>query len=260
MKDPNTQVRLHVADALGLINNKKGLPALIAGVKDPVNEVRRVAARALGRFQAEQATAALLDALKDRDAIVRENALESLCNQGELTTQAMVPLLADPYPNIAEKAIRHLPKDPGLIPALLKAMQRDDGHQSIRAIAALKLHELGRPEGMNCLLNMLKSSDQQAQLHAIGELGISDDKRAAGPLIDLLERTKESDIREEIVGALGRIGDKRAIPTIRKLLHTEKSDSSLYKAAIGVLYEFGEIKEDFPSLPAEYPTTGPTQR
>ena len=68
LKDPDKTVRRHAAFALGIIDpeNKVVVPALIESLKDQDLEVRRLAAVALGRFgrEARAAVPALNEAMK----------------------------------------------------------------------------------------------------------------------------------------------------------------------------------------------------
>ena len=71
-KNPNIDIRLAVAEALGQIGAEAAVPALVEALKGPDLELRRAVPKVLGQIGADTAVPALTETLKnDEDYMVR---------------------------------------------------------------------------------------------------------------------------------------------------------------------------------------------
>jgi HEAT repeat protein len=69
------------------------------------------------------------------------------------------------------------------------------------------------------LINSLNHPERSTIYRACYILGERGERVAVKPLIDLLNRTSDYFLMEEIVEALGKIGDERAVPFLIKMLN-----------------------------------------
>ena len=96
LKHQAPAARKHAAWALGAIDDKRAVAALVGALKDPEASVREQAAWALGAIGDDTAVPALIEALKDTAAKVREQAAWALGAIGDSrATDPLLPLLKD---------------------------------------------------------------------------------------------------------------------------------------------------------------------
>lgn len=116
VRDSSAQVRWRAAYLLGRTRAAVGTRALLAAAADPNPWTRQYAVRGLTRAPADSARLSrdsilpvLTRALVDADAGVRVNALLSLATWNDSTLVPLVlPLLADPIPNVRLQAVTAL--------------------------------------------------------------------------------------------------------------------------------------------------------
>lgn len=89
LSNPDIEVRVQSAKALGEIGDAQAAPALQQAMHDPAWEVRAVAANALGQLRDEAALAVLATSLADSAWWVRFNAAHALAQLGTLGTEAL---------------------------------------------------------------------------------------------------------------------------------------------------------------------------
>src|SRR5271157_510314 len=125
LKDTDTGVRYHAAEALGDLGFSEAVEPLIAALNDSDAGLRSRAAVALGKFNVgaiRRAVEPLIVALKDSDSNVRKNAAEAL---GKITDpRAVEPLinaLKDTDSNVRTSAAEALGriKDPRAVEPLI---------------------------------------------------------------------------------------------------------------------------------------------
>jgi len=96
LSDPDPNVRVRVAEALGRIATPEANPALIRALDDPVSEVRQTAARALGFPGNAGAVPALAARLSDPDGRVATACADALADIGLAARDALVKALSGP--------------------------------------------------------------------------------------------------------------------------------------------------------------------
>jgi HEAT repeat protein len=171
--------------------------------------MRYNAARALGELKDKRATDALLRHLKDGNSQVGEAAASALGDIG----------------------------DPRAIPGLLKTLHDKDCADRIRIPAAGSLARMGRNEGIEYLVGLIKSVDNRDERRdAINELGNTQSKAAFAPLLSLMSNS-DSGVRSDAADAMVMLHDPRAIPAVRELLNSP--DSGVREDAATALKELG---------------------
>ena len=134
--------RRNAAWALGVLDDTRAVPSLIATLTDREAPVRKQSAWALGVIDDNRAGKPLIDALRDADAEVRETAAWSL---GVLDEDAAVT-------------------------PLMNALK--DDQTGVRRQAAWALGVIGNPRAVEPLLTALKDRDPEVRRQAAWAIGV----------------------------------------------------------------------------------------
>jgi HEAT repeat protein len=183
---------------------------------------RAFAAELLGRVGNAKAVPALLEtvqATRNEDADVREISLRALARIGD--ARAVEPLVtalqqAENWlaPRIADILVRH--GDPVIEPAM-RFLQDQRPHPA-RAWAANILGELRAQRAFPVLVGSLKDLDDEVRAKAAGALGKLGDRRAVTYLLDHLLSDPAPFVRARIAGALGQFADSEVIDRLVRAL------------------------------------------
>ena len=178
---------------------------LLAEMKSHDQEVRRKAAEWLGTMPAEGAGEALLRALSDRSLPVRAAAAVALGRIREpRAIDPLVNLLGERDLGLRDAAAQGLHSfGPAAVPALLKALERDQDRTRIDLLDVLA--EIGDARAVEAIVRLATPPPPMA-------------KSLAGDLEEITARDRRS--REEVrvwaVKALGRMGTDAVLPTLEK--------------------------------------------
>jgi len=100
----------------------------------------------------------------------------------------------------------------------LKSILQSTPEPAERQMAVQLLAQIGNAEGMDILLNYLQDLTDAAALDALSrQLQCTESTQAGLPLVDALLRNPPDVLSEQIIGALGRIGDLSAAEKLIKL-------------------------------------------
>jgi len=183
MEDPNADLALGIAHAIGILEIKDAAGILVSLVDEPGKwfshserlEIKLAAVESLGIVKSERGVNVLLDTLeKSHDEQLSAEVIKSL---GMIGSRKIVP-------------------------RLLEAMNE---HPPLALSAAGALAQIGGDQAFQGLLAGLKHEDEMiksASVWALGELG---DSRAVGALIELGSNA-DPFLRRDIAWSLGRIG------------------------------------------------------
>lgn len=89
LRDPDKNIRMAAAQALGQLGDESAVPGLLTALDDDIPEVRAQSAKAMGNLGDKQAVAKLKRALSDEHWQVRHNAAESLYRLGREGSAAL---------------------------------------------------------------------------------------------------------------------------------------------------------------------------
>ena len=213
----------------------------IAALSDEDWAVREEAAAMLGSFKDPRAVMPLTRALHDTDRAVREAAIGALSSIGEPSVPALATCLGDPALHVQEAASAILASlaDARVFAPLVAALSSRDW--IVRMHAAKALGRIGDPEAVPVLMPLLQDKvkavreevsgalaaiggvavlaliqalqheEWLVRLHAVEALGKLNSSDAVEPLLQALFNDRDSAIREDVVRALGAIGDARAV-------------------------------------------------
>jgi HEAT repeat protein len=223
LEDADEGLRLASAETLAGLFDSVPRPQLTAAMVrrlelDPSSQVRRAAGLTLVALHDGPARAALLRLLAHARGVTRASAAEAVGVWGEVELAgALHPLLTD----------------------------RED------LVARAAAHALGRlrnAESKAPLLAAFETRGPVVQERAAWALGELRSTNAVPALAALLPKTTDEALKVSVVAALGKIGDKRALPPLREVLLRIVLTNNLPKAreaAFTALTGFG----DKPAIP-----------
>jgi HEAT repeat protein len=199
------EFRLEAATALGDIGDVRAVEALLVALHDADPAVRAAAATALGKIGDGRAVQPLVEAFQDREETVRQAAIDALAVMGAQNEGLLLDALVDD-----SKPIRQ------------------------GALAALEGHGYApRPDALGARYWIAKQ-----QWDKVVEIGWA----AVEPLIAAVA---DDDLAAGAAGALGRIGDARALPALLPLVaHANEAVRLATVNALSVLAQ----PEALPSL------------
>jgi HEAT repeat protein len=202
--------RARAAEILGTLGRKDAVPALAKLLKDPDADVRVVAARALGRIGDPEAARPLLACIASRRRSVPAHlAAHALASLGAGVQPALVSALGDPHEAMRATAAEVL----GLIGGIgatgrIEAVLRTDPSVEVRVRAARTLGRLGTRSALAPLLEALEPDRPLAlraeAARALGELGTP---TAASALTAVLS-DRQFEVAHQAARALLRLGKK----------------------------------------------------
>ena len=201
---------------------------LLELLKDSSPDVRRTAALSLGKIGHSAGTTGLVQALSDTDPVVREYSAWALGQIGEEVNNdaafALVSALGDPYPAVKHSAAKALgeigPREP-TIPLLLEGLAVG-AIESRRAVVDALMH-LEENTAYSALLSSLTDPDPQVRQATIAALGEIGDRRALPTVRKILLRDDNVGVRTEAAFRLGKLGGPEDIPSLEK---AAKQDTS----------------------------------
>jgi len=239
---------------LGDLKDKRAVAALVAVVEDklfvapkdfePLQKslLQKEAVVALGKIGGPVALAKLGDLLKSKDTKERSLATGgySVAAGGQAATDLLTALQQETDPGVKAQIISALgniggalsnPEKEAIVKLLIHEMENSTGdvlpRAAIDALGKIKLRTATEP-----LLNQLRQHLGIVQLveDIIGALGEIGDDRAVELLVIILEKHGSASVRSEAAIALGKIGGAKASAALKSRLGQEKEDS--VKAAI----------------------------
>lgn len=174
--------------------------AVIKSLNDDDNVIRKAAATALGYSDKRRAVISLMKALHDKDMGVKRIAIKSL---GKI-------------------------KDPLPVDSLIDELVNRSSHYNIRSAAAQALGEIRALKAEKVLIDCLTEPVTEEggypalfRILTIRALGQLKSKAAIKHILTILSATRNQEIREEAISALGEIGDQSATLPLVRLLKNE---------------------------------------
>lgn len=256
LRDDAPEPRLAAIAALGRLGSPESVRPLVALLQSTDPRVPRAVTAALGQIPGEHARAALVDALSRTTTRVmaahalleraRRNARAGHHEDAARIVGALAASLGRAHdPSHATQVARTLgevaafqPIAPAA-PALLAALREGRGEPPalLRALGAT-----GAPEALVPLLERLRAEEVPVRMAVLEALRryfdrAEPDGRAADPLLAILGEVTAPE-REPVIGLLGVVGARRALPTLRALL--DHRDAELRLAAIRAVGAIGD--------------------
>ncbi len=266
LNDPNIEVRAAALEGLAGPGGREAppylqevLPYLVEGLKDPDPRIRQAAVNGLVKL-GQWSLQAIEKVRKEGPPIARkeaERAFLEICegfrkdlreNSDRLIRRDMARYISElRYRKAASDLIDRLQNDPdpevrtacayalGNIQAkfalgpLQEVMENEKEEMPVRLAAAVALGQMGYEQGIQFLIEQLKSSDEKIRsaaveaLRAIGKQAADALRKAAG--------SKDPLQRWGAVAALGETGDPKAVPILLRALRDEDENVRAIAAA-----------------------------
>ena len=246
LNDQEETVRVNVIRALGDIGDPKAIAPVARFVADSLSAVRMAACQALGALQDARGVPALEKALYDDDESIRIVAARAL---GEVPgPESLEVLLRVALQDESERIRSHVVKVVGTrrtreaVPRLESALRAES--DMVRANAAMALGEIGDRSSLPVLFNSLDDPFHKVRClaaHAIAKIAPGDAEARAA----VAKRLAVEDIamaKVDLSWALGSLGDRSGMETLRTLLFRGEPEDVRAEAAIA-LGELGDASE-----------------
>jgi HEAT repeat protein len=233
LHDPDTDVRRHAVEVLGLVadpkspNLGKTIDALVVATKDADAKVRAAAVDALGATKDPRALQPIADKLKDTDWDVRFEAVNAL---SELHDERAVAPLLDATGD-SEKTVR------------------ESAHENLETIVSGQA-TLAKPDDFAPRLN---DPNPYVSMTAAECMGLLRDARAV-PVLLTLVTSKDLDVRVNAIKGLGESGDRSTLPILRQMLN----DPDLNMRGWSII-GLGKLKDEDSLMDLEHIATDDTQ-
>ncbi len=286
LEDKKYEIRVEAVKALGNIKDERAVEPLLNAMPEEGDAITEQAAIGL-RKMGNHAVKPLMENLNtSKPAFVRRISAEILGNIGNPEAiPALILALDDYYPEIpvaAENALVKIGK-----PAL-EAVIKELNNEKIAFIACRIIGKIGDVSAIDTLVKMLKNNNKDAVAEAAYALGRIGSEKAKASLVELYKSGKYDDIpneearenkkkgkedesetiktnrihrkiRNNIIFALGEIGDKRGMDVLLNGLHNpytrdasiqaiiKLGDEAVLKALQDDEWFFKDIKTYFPS-------------
>lgn len=189
LSSADEEERLDAVVALSALRSPAAVPALTSALRDPSRRVRAAAATGLAAAAASDALSTLADSLqREKDVYVRKAIVYSL---GDLRDRRATPIL-----------------DAAL----------NDKNAEVRGAAAHALSQYADPSAVARLIKSLSDGDAFVRSRAAAALGTNAKyaQSAVPALIVLLSLDEDSEVKRQIAGALGAIGDKVVLKDLER--------------------------------------------
>jgi HEAT repeat protein len=229
----HSEVRREAIESLGRMRSDDAWRALLALARDPSGEVSAAALSEMsGHARSDEVFPLLIEALAHGDPWVRDRAGDALgwllhvgldAGKREAAVGPLLRALADASVGVRQSAAYALSflMDERAREPLASALADDDDY--MRARAGHALASLGDHRALGVLRALVRqSADVGAACTAAEGLGLLGDLRAAPALIEGLSDARGGGrgehLVQECVAALGRLGDRRAVSPLRRVL------------------------------------------
>ena len=271
LKGTKFQEQILAAKTLGEIGDPQAIPQLLVALSDGDPDVRIAAATALGKFRAPQTYPNIADLLDDveinvrmaaakilgeihdpitipylaealRDSfwwLGRDEAIEILmgviASFGKDALDDLIEVMGDKEPSVRRFAIALLRplKEPRILEGLEMAFYDNNYDVSETALEALiEFEEIALP----ILVEAIGSPTEWLRMKAVNGLGEIGGDQAVIHLLEMLG-DKSPIVRKETIGALKKLKDARALPTLSAIAadRKDKEISRLARQAIAAI-------------------------
>ena len=235
LRDEDWGVREDAAVALGESGDPRGVRPLIEALRDSDQAVRAAAISALVSI-GEPAVMDLGNCLRDQDLAVQEAAASILSSIADV--RVIDPLISALVSEDwvvrmhSSKAIGRL-ASPQAVSTLVLLLQ--DKVPAVRDEAMVALKNIGE-QAVIPLEIALKDKDWRTRLTATEALGVLGSKTAVQPLIEIVQSDPDTAVRQDAIRALGCIGDSSATEQLLRVLNEPR----LQVQAIEALGKIGD--------------------
>ena len=253
MSDPDADLRIQAALALGSQRHPEAIEALVHGLDDADPNVRFHAIESIGKLASPLAINKLAEIAESRDFYLAFPALEALVRINDpVVAPRIAPLLGDPMLGAAAaEALGHigdedavdplvdsLPQPATSVPAVVEALTRIQMRYETSTSAGDEIKEMVRRRvsaaGVGRIIDAVERASGEAVRPIVTVLGWLDDQAIPAALVRLLGA---EEARHEVVEAFVRFGSS-AVPLLVEQLRANDADTR--RAAVLALGRIGD--------------------
>jgi HEAT repeat protein len=185
------EYRCWACPVLGRLGDPRAIDAMLPYLTQGSMDLRKNVAWALSFLRDDRVVEPLKGLLRDPEAQVRHAAVETLAALGRPGAIDAVRsvALSSPEARMREAAVKELRKFPGpeTDATLVRALK--DPEVSVRRAAGWVLQDIARPESVPALIDALTDEDSEVRRRVAEALGKLGDRRAIDPLLRVLPHT-----------------------------------------------------------------------
>lgn len=256
---------------LGKIGHESAVPTLLNTIDHATGPTRAFTIESLGRIADKRAVTKLIEQLQTDDEILQLNAIVALGKiRDPRALRALLPFLEHADLDLQKRAIDALGEiaDPRVVPAFLKLLS--EAHENLKPSVVEALTKIGDSSAVDALLPLLEESPPELQAkillcvkkaktgtavpvllslldhkkplirrHAVDALGEIAQPNTWEIVSGLVGRDASFEVRASAVKALGKIGNKQALPILEKALRDESAVRCGAVIALGCLGDRG---------------------
>lgn len=250
--DRHVRVRCAAIVSLGELADARAMPQLTAALEDPDATVRELALLAFARLPSEHALPVVTAATTSPHPELRFQAIALLAELDASAAAARAPrLLRDPVGRVRASAARAIAQlvpefgTPELRVALVSAL--NDADAQVRREAALPLARLSEPRARDGLLEAI--DDPVLAWEALDAAPLLADPQIQERVAALAQSfLRARPLKAAAARALARMGDARAVPALRAVLHGLRGDGRTLAAEIAGELGISELASDLARL------------
>ena len=226
--------RARAAYLLGIIGDTQAIGPLYGHLKDPSREVRIQTIQALTDMGDEDALEYILEVFETEDVALADFVLLAAERFGWRAANVLEASLQSKNERVRSGAAMALGRIrvPDSIPLLVQAL--GDPSPEVRRNVVRAIGEFSSDEVVNALVMALGDSDLEVQEYASNALASRGPEIVPTLIMDLQD--PDPLVRKNVISALRKIGDKRAVVPVIKML--EDPDEVVRMFAVSALMEF----------------------
>ncbi|WRH65578.1 MAG: HEAT repeat domain-containing protein [Planktothrix sp. GU0601_MAG3] len=240
LQDPDPELRIYAAQALGQRDDPRAVPALILALADADTNVCYHAIEALGRLKARDAIDPLLKIAQSQDFFLGFPALDALMQIGDLSiTGRLMPLIQKTLNwRVRREAVDSLAMqdDPNLTQDLLRLLREQHRNPDILN-SVLQVLVLSQIDPIPSLVVCLNDPDPDLRIYTALALGERHDPRAIPALIRALDDPNVN-VRYHTIESLGHLLATDAVDKLVEI--TQSGDFFLAFPALEALMKIGD--------------------
>jgi HEAT repeat protein len=220
LKDARESVRRPAVEEIGEMKLSAAAPDLVKLIEQEKSiGVLEAIGAALAAIGGVETAKMLLPLLASDEARVRTLACETLANIGDSAVAPLIESFSEKLTPDARKFIVDVLgeiRNPAATPLVIRAL--NDENINVGCSAAESLGKIGDAAAIPALVEVIQRGDLDIGYYAVIALGEIKSAESVGFLEGLLFDENKFLLKYPAIDALGNIGDKRAIGSLRKLL------------------------------------------
>lgn len=230
----------YVIEAIGSLQSEEAIDPLIRFLDNNPDQCKKEIVDAIGNIGGDYGSKKLVDLLQRNDKDIKLYAIEALGRTKEReATKHLIKFVEGSDDDLCVQSVIAIGSigDPGMIDYLIAAKSRKD---RVRSAVATALGLIGGERVIDPLIDALEDENINVRSSSAASLGILRTSRGITPLLKSLANEKDNNVIQSIVGALGEIGNVRAVSPLLDIL--KGGSSEIIRETIIALGKIGSAR------------------